>query len=102
VQNLTARQRLVKIVFADGIEEFMRRFRSVQDFLNDTFCLLTSIRLIKHNATSGNSTSYMLAYMRPVYKTGQRDSGTWTLPQYQPVINVFLSRRHGCDSPEQC
>jgi hypothetical protein len=78
LQNLAARQRLVEIVFADGIEEFMRSFRSVQVFLNDTFCLLTPIRLIKHNATSGNSTSYMLAYMRPVYKVGQRDSGTWT------------------------
>jgi hypothetical protein len=34
------------------------------------------LRLIKRNATSGSSTSYVLSYMHPVYKVGKGDNGT--------------------------
>jgi hypothetical protein len=75
IRNLIARQRHVELVFADSIEKFMRSFRCASAILNETNYSYLSIRLIKHNATSGNSTSYMLSYMHPVYKAGQRDSG---------------------------
>jgi hypothetical protein len=53
-----------------------------------------SIRLIKHNATSGNLTSYMLSYMQPVYKAGQRDSGM--RPFLPNILNTGrqLMRQH--------
>jgi hypothetical protein len=76
IHNLKARQRLVEAVFADSIENFMRNFRCASAILNDADYSHLPIRLIKHNATSGNSTSYMLSYMHPVYKSGQSDSGT--------------------------
>ena len=47
-------------------------------FLSEGIYSCASFRLIKHNATSGHSTSYMLSYMHPVYKAGQSDSGKWT------------------------
>jgi hypothetical protein len=75
IRNLIARQRLVEAVFTESIEKFMRSFRCASTILSEANYSYLSIRLIKHNATSGNSTSYMLSYMHPVYKAGQRDSG---------------------------
>jgi hypothetical protein len=75
IRNLIARQRLVEAAFGDNIEKFMRSFRYASAILNETNYSYLSIRLIKHNATSGNSTSYVLSYMHQVYKVGQSDSG---------------------------
>ena len=86
IHNLTARQRLVEAVFADSIENFMRNFRCASAILNDANYSHLSIRLIKHNATSGNSTSYMLSYMYPVYKAGQGDRGM------RPLSPRFLTQ----------
>lgn len=85
IRNLAARQRLVEAAFGDSVEKFMQGFRCASAILNEANYSYLSIRLIKHNATSGNSTSYMLSYMHPVYEAGQRDYGMQPLSPRFPV-----------------
>ena len=66
--------------------------------------LCSRSRLIKHNATSGNYSSYMLSYMHPVYRAGQSDSGMWAfateMAHSKSMANVSMSRRNGRYGPE--